>query len=1442
MKKLNLPLLLSLIIGTMVTVVGVHLLHGYQVSRSVENLLARADKAAEAGDVDEQVRLLTRYLRHRKEDVDNLKKLLKISREQAFSAENPSARAIIMVLDSLEKAVREYPDDQDLRREGYQAFLAVGRFTDALDHLNALSQLEGGITPKDRVAWARVLWLSNEQEKGLGMLCEMTGFDLATLTFDDAAATAPDQIGAYLLLANMYLRDKVENDDLTVPRQIVDKGVERNSSDVDAFLGRAVFLQQNLEGNEGKEQSEADVRKALELAPNDARVILVAASTALGLRDFTWAEQLVQDGIAKHPDDPAMYGRMADVKKAQDQTEAALDFVDRGLEKFQLNGELLYKRANYEIDLDRIAAARETIERLEGRRFDPIRVELLRARVSMAGNNFVDARSRLEKLRPLTASGSMMQNAVKDFLATCYRRLNMPDLIPPLYGTDTTDNIQLRYNQAEAFAQQGRIQDAVKIYLELLEKPDQLTPEGKQLIFGRLLALLIQQERAKPESQRDWSKVDQLAAQFLKRDDLNQPEKELFAIDMLIRKGQTEEARRIAERASRSYPQIQRFQLVLSELSPDLDQAGTILNRIEQTFGDSAALRIARGARLLKVGGDNVGTELAKLEEGLERFTDQEQQAVLQNLATLYRRAGLPGKALDIWRELLPKDPNSIGTRMLMFELAEAADDLAGMDEVLKGMAELAGADSPEWQVCEANRQLWLAEQGQRSRENLQDILSLLQKARNKRPDFAPIYAIQAEVQAMRGDLDASIESWKTALQKRPGEVAYLQRLADVLMQNKRVPEAMAILAQLPEDQKRLGDVLSEIRALLSRDPAAALARARESFSAESENAEELTFLYEVHQAAGKTAEGLPLLQRAIKFAPTTPRPWMLYVSALVELGRKDDAPKVIEEAQKRVDPKQRALLVGQCYATIGDLPAAEESLDEALKGDPGNTVVLRNKALILFATQQPQKLADCLDQIIAVNKSDDDETQRNVAWARRFKAQQLAATDNYQDFLKGLELVEQNADGQGQLSGEDLSLWLRMCANRSEAESQRKAADRLSEIRSQRPLTSDETVILAYIYNNQGRWNESRSLMIDVLAKNPGNAAFMTTYIDWLLERKEFSDAEAWIRKLNPNSIEYVRYSSILLAQQGKAADAARALMALVPRQITLLTAAQIMEDLGKYDARFYKAAKQQWKKHVDEHPEQLNTYIEFLSRMPEGAGIGEAMQLLDPVFQKAVEEKQSANASYCLQTMLKALRDHKKSIPADSPYAARIQSWLDSATRAGVEEIALAWFQIDFADIQGDNKTLMTIYETLLKRSDISPLQQAVIRNNIAFLYAISNEGNKALEILADANSQLGPRSDFLDTRGLAYLASGKFDAALKDLRDAVAGGQGGAPTYFHLALAEHRNGNFAEAVQAIEQAEAKGMTEADLSKPEVLLYRQLQKELQPHRTAPTNTSEPR
>ncbi len=1019
---------------------------------------------------------------------------------------------------------------------------------------------------------------------------------------------------------------------------------------------------------------------------------------------------------------------------------------------------------------------------------------------------------------------------INDLLVDCYRRLNQTDKIGNLIRTDD-ENAQARFDQAEAYARQGKYGDAIEIYSDLLHNDDTLTPEGREAIFKRLFAVRIQIERSKPESQRDWTQVDSMAETLQQKLNLRDAALAQFEIEMLVNKDQLSEAHRKAEESVGRYPRNSSFRLLLAQLTTDPEQAMRILDQLERTLGDSLTVRLTRADQIVKAGGPQMVDRLKALEQDTASFSEEDQTKLWQGLANTYRRAGLPDEAIRAWRELLPRNEKNLGIRVVVFDLAVEAGDLATMDDMLNQIADLAGKESGEWQVAEARRQLWLVQNGQGDDLELSDIANLLQKAKSSRPDFAPIYMVQAEVQILQGAKDEAVESMRTALEKRPGEVAYLQRLAEVLMSLGRTEEARPLLAQLPEQQKRVNDVIAEIELMIKDDPQRALKRAQEIFPATSDDPAILLNLVSVYQAANQAADSVPVLQRAIQLNPSEPRPWLLYVRTLVALGRTDDAKAAIEQLKTKVPPEKQTFVLGQCYATVSEFASAEEAYVQALQREPDNTVLLRNQALLFMGTQQAEKLKQCLTRLIAVDATEDPQKKIDVMWARRMLAQQIASSGAYQDFQDALNLLEQSADGSSGLTGEDLALWLRLCGSRPEAASRKKAVDRLKQIRNERQLTSGENSVLAYIYHAEGRWPEAQSLMIDILAKNPNNVGYVTTYIDWLLEQKQYSDAAAWIRKLNPTSVEAIRYSSILLTQQGKAQEAAKRLLSFVPKQIDELSAARMMEELGAYDERFFKLAQRQWKSLVAKNDQLIHNYIDFLTRMPKAAGLEEALTLSEKQLQQAVKDGRADVAEFYLDLGIKALRANRKILPENSPQYQRVQGWFALAKQAGVGDVTLTWNQVDFSDARRNYDQLVKLYEGLLKRSELNDLQRAVIRNNLAFVYAISNKGDQALTVIGDAISQLGPRRDFLDTRGLAYFASGQFENAVKDLRSAVSGGQGDAATYFHLALAEHRRGNIPEATAAMKLANEMGLDEADLSKPEVSLYHQLMRDLEPH-----------
>ena len=89
------------------------------------------------------------------------------------------------------------------------------------------------------------------------------------------------------------------------------------------------------------------------------------------------------------------------------------------------------------------------------------------------------------------------------------------------------------------------------------------------------------------------------------------------------------------------------------------------------------------------------------------------------------------------------------------------------------------------------------------------------------------------------------------------------------------------------------------------------------------------------------------------------------------------------------------------------------------------------------------------------------------------------------------------------------------------------------------------------------------------------------------------------------------------------------------------------------------------------------------------------------------------------------------------------------------------------------------------------------------LAYFLAISQEDvHRALKLTEQAMELIGPCPEFLDTRGVALHATGRFDEAVAEFRRAVGNNPTGLRLY-HLARACHAAGDTESAMEAWKEA---------------------------------------
>jgi tetratricopeptide (TPR) repeat protein len=129
----------------------------------------------------------------------------------------------------------------------------------------------------------------------------------------------------------------------------------------------------------------------------------------------------------------------------------------------------------------------------------------------------------------------------------------------------------------------------------------------------------------------------------------------------------------------------------------------------------------------------------------------------------------------------------------------------------------------------------------------------------------------------------------------------------------------------------------------------------------------------------------------------------------------------------------------------------------------------------------------------------------------------------------------------------------------------------------------------------------------------------------------------------------------------------------------------------------------------------------------------------------------------------------------------------------------------------LQGRYDEVIKIYRELMESKNSTPMQTAIVKNNLAFVLAITRDprnAEEALKLTNDAIRVMGPVSDLLDTRALALMAQGKLQQAVADLRTASADTPPSAAKFFHLAQAEKQSNNIEAARSALAQAQQLGV----------------------------------
>ncbi len=387
------------------------------------------------------------------------------------------------------------------------------------------------------------------------------------------------------------------------------------------------------------------------------------------------------------------------------------------------------------------------------------------------------------------------------------------------------------------------------------------------------------------------------------------------------------------------------------------------------------------------------------------------------------------------------------------------------------------------------------------------------------------------------------------------------------------------------------------------------------------------------------------------------------------------------------------------------------------------------------------------------------------------------------------------------------------MLANRNEPDSRAKCVQLLEQLQKQRQLTPREQMALGQLYERSGKWPQAKELMVSALTRQGNDPTTLTSFCQTLVRRDELEDAARWLDKLD----ELLKKASLqvaetykpasreararLLIKTGQKEQAVQVIESLVPRPLPpgqlsrLRDVSYLLEELGQYEA-----AEKLLLEYMTQDSRGTIAMAAFLGRRGE---MEKALYLLS-------EARKNQTVSEILPCALEAMRNHPDQ--ATPERFRMLEEWANAGLQNESNTQQIKLLIAEMLDMQGKYPDLIKVYRELLADKDATPYQKAITNNNLAFVLALNKETSaEAEKLISEAIQVMGPTSDLLDTRALAYLGQGKVKQALADLHSAATDSPSVAK-YFHLAQAEKQANNIEAARAALAQAQKLGV---DLNK---------------------------
>src|SRR5262245_25738476 len=611
MRKFNVKFFLILLGGCVVLLGGLVLLQQFQQDRIARALLWQAERSRQENQPEKAAEYYFRYLEFKPDDTATRVAYAELLEQQLeklpLGVRNPKT-----VVDLYEEVLKKEPARDAARRKLIALYMLprARKFDDALAHLDVVQEH----VPEDGGLW---------QQRAI---CEegMARYDAAVKAFEKAIEFPPDQIRSHELFARLLRKrlNKNQQADDTIQQM-----VERHGSSFEAWLARARY---RIDYNLGDVASDAE--KALELAPDNAEVILLAARGRQTGGHIPEAVELLERGLKLYPSDARMYRHLAWIEYNQKKPEQARKRLQDGIvacpDAFDLHtalAELLIQGKMFD-------QVQKIIGELKAKGVREDRVQYLAARIALERGQWTDAALTLEKMRPDARGNPELSVQLNLLLAQSYKQLGDADrqqqALTRVLEFDA-NSVLARQAMGALHASAGRLDEAVKEYQHLITLNN-----APETAVTDLVRLMVARTQRLPAAQQNWHDAETLFEQIARRQP-NSVELVLARSDLLAAQKRTREAADLLAKACEKSTEL-RLWLQSAHFAEQADGSGlAVLDAADKALGDRVELRLKRAAILLGRSHAEVARSLPAFEKVSPAFTPEQTAQLRAGLAEL---------------------------------------------------------------------------------------------------------------------------------------------------------------------------------------------------------------------------------------------------------------------------------------------------------------------------------------------------------------------------------------------------------------------------------------------------------------------------------------------------------------------------------------------------------------------------------------------------------------------------------------------------------------------------------------------------------------------------------------------------------------------------------------------------------------------------------------